>query len=114
MSGYAVELTTKAVKEIEGLDKKAQKRVIAEIEALASNSRPPGCEKLQQNPQFYRVRSGNHRIIYLLDPQAKKVIIALVRHRKDAYRGIDKLDPKVVIRMATPLITAIASQATFH
>ena len=76
-----------AVKEIEGVaQKKDRQRVVARIQSLAENPRPPGCQKLLGQGDRYRVREGHHRIIYSIDDEAKLVHVVKVGHRKDVYR----------------------------
>lgn len=38
------------------------------------------------DPPTYRYRIGHFRLFYLIDEAAKMVIIAAIRHRKEAYR----------------------------
>jgi mRNA interferase RelE/StbE len=35
---------------------------------------------------YYRIRVGDYRIIYTLDEEGYDVLVARVRHRRDAYR----------------------------
>jgi hypothetical protein len=51
--------------------------VLAVIERLAMNPRPPGCLKLTGSVSDWRVRVGDAK---------KRVDVAAVRHRSDAYR----------------------------
>jgi hypothetical protein len=39
---------------------------------------------------------GDYRIIYAIEEREESVVIALVRHRKDACRDLGKLDPGLV------------------
>ena len=65
-------------------------------ENLADDPRPKGVEKLQQNPRFWRVRTGDYRIVYNIDDAKVVIFVVVVRHRKDAYRGLEDLDTKLV------------------
>ncbi|HEY5284190.1 MAG TPA: type II toxin-antitoxin system RelE/ParE family toxin, partial [Polyangia bacterium] len=60
-------------------------RVIAKIQLLASNPRPPGCEKLS-GAEKYRIRQGDYRILYEIDDAAKLVTIVKVGNRREVYR----------------------------
>jgi mRNA-degrading endonuclease RelE of RelBE toxin-antitoxin system len=102
---YQVRLSRKAEEYIQGLQKKDAKIVARVLQRLAQAPRA-GAEKLNQNPNFWRVHAGNHRVIYLILDDRKMIIVALVRDRKDAYRDLDKLDPAVLIQT---LATTLAS-----
>ncbi len=58
--------------------------IAATIRKLADEPRPPGAEQL--GPNWYRVRDGEYRIVYVVDDSAGTVIIAKVADRKDVYR----------------------------
>lgn len=61
---YRVEIRRSAAKEIRSITRaKDRKRVVARIEALAEDPRPPGCTKLSGRAA-YRVRQGPYRIVY--------------------------------------------------
>ncbi len=66
-------------------DRQTYERVRAAIRALAEDPRPPGARKLAGR-ESYRVRVGDHRIIYLVDDAALVVTILGVRHRREVYR----------------------------
>ncbi len=63
----------------------AFKRLVVEIAALGAHPRPRACEKLKTS-DVYRVRVGDHRILYLVDDERRVVTVLDVAHRKDAYR----------------------------
>jgi mRNA-degrading endonuclease RelE of RelBE toxin-antitoxin system len=35
-----------------------------------------------------RIRIGDYRVIYSIDDSARKIDIAIIRHRRDVYRGL--------------------------
>ncbi len=76
-----------AAKEIEAVgQKKDRQRIVRQIQSLADNPRPAGCEKLSGQSDRYRVREGNYRIVYSVDDRTLVVNVAKVGHRKDVYR----------------------------
>ena len=77
--------TRKAAKDIKGLSRADQKRVIKKIEALGEDPRPRDAKKLVNNPPFYRVRVGALRIKYRIDDACELVVIARVGQRGDFY-----------------------------
>lgn len=63
------------------------RRLDAKICALAENPRPVGVEKLTVTT--YRIRSGDWRVIYLIDDGAKRIVISRIRRRNErTYRNL--------------------------
>jgi len=85
VASYRLLIKPSAVKEIEALPKTDRRRVVAKIESLAGNPRPPGCEKLSGHDQ-YRVRQGSYRILYSIEDRNLVVIVVRVGHRREVYR----------------------------
>jgi mRNA-degrading endonuclease RelE of RelBE toxin-antitoxin system len=52
---------------------------------LARDPRPHGCEKLS-GAEKYRVRRGDHRILYQIDDSAKLVTVVKVGNRREIHR----------------------------
>jgi len=73
-------------KDLKRLPKQIVKRILQRIEALASNPLPPGCAKLSGAERLYRVRVGQYRIVYEIDPESRVLTIHYVRHRREVYR----------------------------
>ncbi len=53
---------------------------------LAENARPPGGVKLAGEPDLYRIRVGDYRIVYQVRNQALTVLVVSIGHRRDVYR----------------------------
>ena len=85
MASYKVFIKPSAVKEIESLPKKDRSRVIQKIKGLATDPRPPGCEKLTGEDK-YRIRQGSYRIVYSITDTQLIVIVVKVGHRRDIYK----------------------------
>jgi mRNA interferase RelE/StbE len=83
---YSIVIKTSAIKEIEGIsNRNDRRRVVARIRSLADDPRPRGCEKLAGSNR-YRVRQGVYRIIYSVEDDRLIVHVVKVGHRRDAYR----------------------------
>jgi mRNA interferase RelE/StbE len=52
---------------------------------LAHDPRPPGAVKLAGRDD-YRIRIGDHRIVFAVDEEVRLVIVARIAHRRDVYR----------------------------
>ena len=83
---YTVEITRSATKALAGLPIEPRRRIGARIDALATDPRAPGCEKLAGEQNAYRVRVGDYRIVYEI--RDAEVIVKVIRigHRREVYR----------------------------
>jgi len=88
---YAVRLRSRRVqRELDALQSSDRRRVLARLEALAEDPRPPGGEKLEDD--IYRVRGGDIRILYRVDDEGRRVDVGAIRRRSEAtYRGVGEL-----------------------
>ena len=87
MEKYRVSIKRSAVKELEAIPrKKERRRIIRRIGQLADHPRPPGSSHLSGHDR-YRLRQGVYRIIYSIDDFDVVVVVVKVGHRKDVYRG---------------------------
>ena len=87
MTGYRIEVSATAEKQIRKLDRSDQIRVLRAIQALSKEPRPPGTRKLRGYADVFRVRIGVYRIIYSLEQDRLLIIILKVGHRRDVYRA---------------------------
>jgi mRNA interferase RelE/StbE len=84
---YSLSIKPSAAKELEAVGTKADRtRIVVKIQALATNPRHNGSEKLAGFDDRYRVRQGHYRVVYEIDDAARSVTIYKVGHRKDVYR----------------------------
>lgn len=87
MALYRIFIKPSAGKELEAVGSKVDRqRIVAKMQALASEPRPHGSEKLAGYEDRYRVRQGNYRIVYLIDDDVSVVTIYKIGDRKDVYR----------------------------
>lgn len=85
MASYRLLIKPSAAKELEGLPMKDRRRVVARMQGLSDQPRPPGCEKLTGHDLF-RIRQGKYRILYEVHDDDLAVIIFKIGHRRDVYR----------------------------
>lgn len=86
MASYRLFIKPSAVKEIEAIPTRPdRRRVVRRIESLADDPRPPGCQKLSGSEK-YRVRQGRYRILYIIRDDRLTVTVVRVADRKHAYR----------------------------
>jgi mRNA interferase RelE/StbE len=85
MASYKIYFRQSVEKDFRTIPKKDLKKVVARIELLAKDPRPPGCEKLTGDEK-YRIRQGLYRIIYSVQDKELTIWVVKVGHRKDVYR----------------------------
>ena len=77
-----------AAKELESIGtKRDRQRVVGRIQSLATEPRPPGCDKLAGPAALFRVRQGQYRVIYTVDDARHSIEIIKVGHRREVYRS---------------------------
>ncbi len=88
---YAVAVGPRAKREIGKLDKSTQRRVMRALDKLKEEPRPKGVEKLSQDRRFWRLKVGDHRVIYAIIDDERIVVALVVRHRREVYRDVQRL-----------------------
>ena len=61
-------------------------RLVAAMRGLASQPRPPGCDKLVGPGDLYRIRVGDYRIVYQVRDEVLVVLVVKIGHRREVYR----------------------------
>jgi mRNA interferase RelE/StbE len=85
MARYELRVRPSVAKDLRGLPKEKVKRILARIEALRDDPRPPGSEQLSAQER-YRIRQGDYRIIYGIEEAEVVIEIVTVGHRREVYR----------------------------
>lgn len=84
-SEYTITFAASARKEFRDLASELALRIHPRIGQLATNPRPPGCRKLKNAVNMWRIRVGNYRVVYSIDDRNKIVDIIRIRHRSEVY-----------------------------
>ena len=85
---YRVELSQRAAKQLKGLDRTTQVRLVKTIQLLADHPRPPAARALAGQPGYLRVRVGDYRIVYSVNDGVLLVLVLAVGHRREIYRRL--------------------------
>ena len=85
MGKYLVKIISKAEKEFIKLPEPVKARIRQQILSLEDNPRPFMDKKLKET-DYYRIRSGDYRVVYSIDDKAKVIKVLSVANRKDVYR----------------------------
>ncbi len=82
---YVVSLKRAADRELERLPTQVHDRIVERLLTLKEDPQTVGVRKLRGR-EGYRIRSGNCRVLYLIDDKRKVVEILSVAHHRDVYR----------------------------
>jgi mRNA interferase RelE/StbE len=85
MARFELRLKPSVAKDLHGIPQEDVRRILARIETLRENPRPPGSEKLS-GQERYRVRQGNYRILYTVADAEVVVEIVKIGHRREVCR----------------------------
>jgi mRNA interferase RelE/StbE len=83
---YRVRLKKSAQRDLKRLPREVQKRLVARLEALAGDPRPPGAEMLAGAVNIWRMRAGDYRIVYTIKDDILLVLVLRLGHRREIYR----------------------------
>ncbi|MBI1788273.1 MAG: type II toxin-antitoxin system RelE/ParE family toxin [Acidobacteria bacterium] len=89
MASYKLFIKASAARELEELPRKDRSRIVAKIQSLADNPRPPGSEKLSGEDK-YRVRQGDYRVLYSIQDAGTTVTIVRIGHRRMSLSCCDR------------------------
>ena len=82
---YTIEIKKKAEKDIDGLSKKEQSRVLAALDVLREN--PFAGKKLHgEHEGAWSLRVWPYRIVYTIERSIITVTVVAIGQRKDVYR----------------------------
>ena len=87
MARYELSFRPSVAKDLRDLAKTDVKKILARIDSLRDDPRPPGCEKLS-GQESYRLRQGNYRIVYAIEDQMLVIEILKIGHRREIYRSL--------------------------
>lgn len=85
---YEVRLRHTAQKELDDISEGDYEKVAQAIFALEENPRPPRVKKLADS-RLWRIRVGQHRVVYDIDDKAQLVtIVRVARRQEDTYKRL--------------------------
>jgi len=87
-SRYEVVVLRPAEKEIRRLAPKIRRQILEKLVGLETNPGPQDVRRLHGVERGYRVDSGEYRILYEIDDAERRVVVRVVKHRKDVYRNL--------------------------
>lgn len=85
MARYELRFKPSVAKDLRDVPPADVRRILARIETLRDDPRPPTSEKLSAQER-YRLRQGHYRILYTVSDAEVVVEVVKVGHRRDVYR----------------------------
>ena len=83
---YTVEFSSAAAQSLKKLDAPLRLRIAGAIELLSVEPRPPGATMLRGGERGrWRVRVGDHRVVYTIEDQRLIVLVLRIAHRREVY-----------------------------
>jgi mRNA interferase RelE/StbE len=85
---YQIVLSKKALKFLDSLDGKTRQRLIGHLDLLADfgfYDKSLDLRKLEGEKNYYRLRIGKIRIIFMLDKPTQTILIRKIAYREAAY-----------------------------
>jgi mRNA interferase RelE/StbE len=86
MPVYTVLILPAAERDLESVADTIRARMRTAILDLAENPRPPGVLKMEGHQNQYRIRVGNHRIVYEIRDRQLVVSVVAVADRAQIYK----------------------------
>lgn len=83
---YKVEISKRALKQLNKLSSEFQERIQAKIDDLASEPGPNGVKKLKNRENGYRIRVGDYRILYDIYDDILLITVVEIGHRSKVYK----------------------------
>jgi mRNA interferase RelE/StbE len=84
---YQVAFAPSVERDLKQLDRSVRLRVLSKLQWLAENLDSLSPESLAGQWQgMYKLRVGDYRVIYALDPARETLVVHAVGHRSKVYR----------------------------
>ncbi len=85
---YELRLRRAAQKSLDALPETDYRTVAKSISGLQDDPRPPKVKKLGASG-LWRIRVGQHRVVYAVDDASRTVtIVRVARRQEDTYKGL--------------------------
>jgi mRNA interferase RelE/StbE len=96
---HRIEVSPAAARQLKKIDRRVLPQIAAKIDALATEPRPQGYEKLSGYDDLYRVRVGDYRIVYGVEDQLVLIVVLKVANRAEVYQRIRDSDLEFLRRL---------------
>ncbi len=83
---YRIDFKPSAAREFRKLSKDIAKRISKKIDSLAENPFPHGYTEMKGSKNYYRIKTGDYRIIYTVEHGELLILVVTIGHRREIYR----------------------------
>ena len=83
---FKIEILPSADKALRKINSKDRISIANVINKLSANPRPYGYKKLKDT-EFYRIRTGDYRVIYQVNDKQLLILVIRIGHRKEIYKS---------------------------
>jgi mRNA interferase RelE/StbE len=83
---YELQFAPRAIRSLRKLDHAAARCIRETADALCNDPRPSGAVMLTGAHGVLRVRTGDYRILYMVDDDRLVVLVVDAGHRRDIYQ----------------------------
>lgn len=85
---FRIEYRNSVKRELRKLGQADRVAIVHKIELLKAEARPEGSAKLKGSVDLFRIRHGDHRIVYQVKKKVLIIIIIRVGHRREIYKNL--------------------------
>lgn len=85
---FSVELQKSALKQMRHFPIVVQQRIYKRLKTLATDPIPSDAKAIKDCKGYFRVRTGDYRIIYKVEHHVCIVVVIKIGHRKNVYRDL--------------------------
>ena len=86
---YDIQYERRAERELLSLPRDVARPIALAIDRLSEDPRPPGCRKVVDAKDTYRIRVGRYRAVYEVEDEERLVIVLRVAMRTErTYRRL--------------------------
>lgn len=87
---YSIEFKNSVKKDLKNIDKPKIRAILSDIESLKNGiDNKENVIKLKGNNPYYRLRSGDYRVIFEKFDDKFVILVVKVGHRRDIYNNLD-------------------------
>ena len=84
---FGIVLAPSTARQLRTFDPQVRRRIQAALELLSVEPRPPAATLLVGGSGEWRVRTGDHRIIYEIEDDRLVALVLRVGHRRAVYQA---------------------------
>ena len=85
---FTIEFAPSARRQLADIPARFRAQIVAKIDGLKIDPKPGGASPVRGSPGAYRIKSGDYRIIYVIERERLIVMVFKIGDRKDVYEGL--------------------------